>query len=1088
MRRVFRSTPLACILALAFGGEAAALPLGAQVANGTAGFASNGNLLTITNTPNAILNWQSFSIASGETVRFVQQNAQSAVLNRVVGQSPSAILGGLQSNGRVYLINPNGIIFGQGARIDVAGLVASSLNIGDADFIAGRHAYLGSGANGAVSNQGSITTADGGMVYLIAPDVDNSGIITAPSGDILLAAGHSVTIAPAASPDIRVQISAASGGAAVNVGHLLARSGSVGIYGADLTQGGSIDASAAVVGANGRIYLKAEKTLLAMAGSSTLADGGDITLAGGRLTTVERGAAVQADDGRITVWSDGDSYANGSFRARNGFLETSGRYVNVDGIDLDVRGGQWLIDPGDVIIAGSGVNCSVGGTCAVAGASTNIDAATIVTALNNNTSVTVDTVAGTGGNGDILVNANIAKTTAGAATLTLNADRNLAINSGKSISATTGTLDVVLSANRTVAQASSGIVLYAGSSVSTNGGSFTASGSNFQMPGTTGINTAGGALSITATHATGSIGLSLNSPLQSGGGHISLTSNSSSVGMLLYSTIDTGTGYLTLNLPNGGTATTYSSGAKVVTGGLELLGNNATYHIGGAPQWIGWTGDSVNAPGAAVFNSAQTGNPVLTVAGNLTGSSTVYLYAGTPNVAYVAGNGMNTDISVGSVGGSNGLSATYVYLNTANGNIGQTQKVIATDLYASAYSIVQGNKVDLSLASGNSVTNLRASNAMCSSGGGCTVTSVGPSFQFTNATALNLGGTVDAGKGAAVIKTLTGNLTVTNAPSLGSINSLLAGSAGSYANAMILVAGANTPANFINLSGNYVFNLHGAYSRYVIYSKDAASINMGGLPPYSASASGGYVPYFGGGYFAAPYNGAGLPAAPTNAAKQNVLIFQTVPTLAINANTAARQYGNANPAFTYVSSGYVLGDTAATALAGTLASGATVTSGVGTYPITLGTLASTGYTLSYTGANLTVSQRPVTITADAQAKFVGAADPALSYQVTAGSTANGDVLSLTRIVGEAIGSYPITLGANPNYNVTYTGNNLSIGAALVGGGGGGGAAIAAPSSAPLSGDVMRAVNATNRPDVVPPSPDLGPITPGGNADAAKPAC
>ena len=88
----------------------------------------------MTNTPGAIINWQQFSIQKDEVTRFLQQNASSAVLNRVTTQNPSVILGSLTSNGRVFLINPNGIAFGQGAVINVAGLAASTLNISDADW------------------------------------------------------------------------------------------------------------------------------------------------------------------------------------------------------------------------------------------------------------------------------------------------------------------------------------------------------------------------------------------------------------------------------------------------------------------------------------------------------------------------------------------------------------------------------------------------------------------------------------------------------------------------------------------------------------------------------------------------------------------------------------------------------------------------------------------------------------------------------------------------------------------------------------------------------------------------------------------
>ena len=95
---------VAAAVAACFGASgtqhALANPVTPQVVNGAARFTQAGNLLTVTNSPNAIINWGSFSIAANEITRFVQQSASSAVLNRVVGQDPSAILGSLQSNMR----------------------------------------------------------------------------------------------------------------------------------------------------------------------------------------------------------------------------------------------------------------------------------------------------------------------------------------------------------------------------------------------------------------------------------------------------------------------------------------------------------------------------------------------------------------------------------------------------------------------------------------------------------------------------------------------------------------------------------------------------------------------------------------------------------------------------------------------------------------------------------------------------------------------------------------------------------------------------------------------------------------------------
>jgi len=155
---------LATAVAACFASSGAfANPSNPTVASGSATFSQNGSVLTVRNSAGAIINWQQFSIQSGETTRFIQPSSLSAVLNRVTGGDPSSILGTLQSNGRVLLINPNGIVFGAGAQIDVAGLVASTLNLSNADFLANRMIFGSDGAaGGAVVNQGRITTAPGG--------------------------------------------------------------------------------------------------------------------------------------------------------------------------------------------------------------------------------------------------------------------------------------------------------------------------------------------------------------------------------------------------------------------------------------------------------------------------------------------------------------------------------------------------------------------------------------------------------------------------------------------------------------------------------------------------------------------------------------------------------------------------------------------------------------------------------------------------------------------------------------------------------------------------------------------------------------
>ncbi|WP_432379788.1 filamentous hemagglutinin N-terminal domain-containing protein [Duganella sp. P38] len=404
-----RRNALAVVVAAAFGAAQAA-PVSPTVVHGTATFNQQGSLYTITNTPNTIIDWRSFSVAPGEITRFIQQSADSKVLNRITGQDPSQILGSLQSNGKVFLINPNGVVFGAGARVDVGGLVASSLNISNADFLAGKHNFSGDSSAGKVSNQGAITTPAGGQIFLIAPAVENSGIISSPNGDVVLAAGKSVQLFDSADPNVQVVVSAPSD-QALNLGSIVAQGGRVGVFGALVNQRGVINANSAVRGENGKIVLKASGTTLVEAGSSTTATGsnlntgGDIVLLGaqvgltgnalvdasgetgggkvlvggdyqgkntavrnadatyvGKDVVISADATRQGNGGTVVVWSQDATRMHGTLSARGGaaggdggLVETSANHLDVAGARVNTsaaRGktGNWLLDPYDIRI------------------------------------------------------------------------------------------------------------------------------------------------------------------------------------------------------------------------------------------------------------------------------------------------------------------------------------------------------------------------------------------------------------------------------------------------------------------------------------------------------------------------------------------------------------------------------------------------------------------------------------------------------------------------------------------------------------------------------------------------------------------
>ena len=172
-------------------------PLGGQVTAGSAKIIQTTpqRMNVVQHSDHAAINWQSFSVNRHGHVNFRQPSPQSTTLNRVVGQDPSNILGRVSSNGKVFLLNPNGILFGKGSKIDVGGLVATTSNISDADFMAGRYHFENpSNTQGRVVNHGEITAKANGLVALVAPGVNNTGIINAKLGRVTLAAGQKFTL------------------------------------------------------------------------------------------------------------------------------------------------------------------------------------------------------------------------------------------------------------------------------------------------------------------------------------------------------------------------------------------------------------------------------------------------------------------------------------------------------------------------------------------------------------------------------------------------------------------------------------------------------------------------------------------------------------------------------------------------------------------------------------------------------------------------------------------------------------------------------------------------------------------------------
>jgi filamentous hemagglutinin family protein len=278
------------------------------VTSGSASAVQSGNTLSVSQTSNnATLNWSSFNIGASGKVVFVQPSSTSIALNRIFDSNPSSIFGTLSANGQVYLINANGFLFGNGATVNVGGLLASSLNLTDANFTSGILVPALSGQSalqpfvdgaGNVLSQNitvqagaQLTAADGGRLLLAAPNVTNGGSLSAPDGQVILAAGQTLYLQASGQADLRgLVVEVDGGGTAANqlAGNISAPRGNVTLTGLMVNQDGRVSATTSV-NANGSIVLQAADTLPPNFGAGvalSATHGGTVDLGPGSLTEV----------------------------------------------------------------------------------------------------------------------------------------------------------------------------------------------------------------------------------------------------------------------------------------------------------------------------------------------------------------------------------------------------------------------------------------------------------------------------------------------------------------------------------------------------------------------------------------------------------------------------------------------------------------------------------------------------------------------------------------------------------------------------------------------------------------------------------
>lgn len=490
-----------------------AMPEGGVVRSGSGSVTQNGKEMTIRQDSGRLaMDWTGFSVGKDETVRFQQPGKDALALNRVTGNQQSVIDGSLLSNGHVLLVNPNGVVIGKNASIDVGGLVASTAQVKDnfmKEFGNSTGAFsLGGVSDGKIINEGTIK-AEGGLVALHAAKVENSGTISNTGGSAVLAAADTLTLTPDADGKLNFTVDGkAAEASALNKGAITADGGTI-----VMTADSASDVMSTVVNNSGtlqaRTLRKNEKGQILLEGG----DKGQVEVSG---TLDASGTEDGQSSGNIKVIGEKTIVHDGTnLLARGnvdgGKIETSGDVLNLgDNLNIDAKGvngkaGEWLLDPLEILIQDDSPALSDKDQTVptVNGGSDNptqinyndppsetqnadatysstswIQTKLITEILNKGTDVTIQ-AASTSQAASITVNSAINPTVAGdgEATLALEAQRNITIN--KEIKASGGKLNVKLNSD-TDGDGVGAVIINA--DISTNGGTFTSgSGGNVKF-------------------------------------------------------------------------------------------------------------------------------------------------------------------------------------------------------------------------------------------------------------------------------------------------------------------------------------------------------------------------------------------------------------------------------------------------------------------------------------------------------------------------------------------------------------------------------------------------------------------------------
>lgn len=666
------------IQAMALGNDV--LPSNGQISAGSGSINQSGNVLDVTqNSQKLIATWDTFNIGRDAKVNFHQPGTSAVALNRVMSSDASQILGQLNANGQVYLINPAGVLFGSSAAVNVGGLVASTLEIADNDFMSGRMRFHGGSSAGAVINQGTLRAADGGSVALLGAQVRNEGSVVAKMGSVVLGGGEKITLDYHGDGLINLQIDeAVIDASVVNQGLLQANGGTV-----IMSARASNAMLSQVVNNEGVI----EATSLQQRGGRIVLDGGDsgvvassgVLDASGR-NAGERGGEVTMtgeyvglfDDAHIDASGDaggGTVLLGGDYQGSGPLHQASATHMGQDArIEADALNSG---DGGKVILWATDSTQFHGNISVIGGGESGKGGLVETSAHALDVSGRVDLSAASGQGGTWLLDPYNINITSGASNGT-SSSSPFTPDAGRSSNLSSATLNASLSEGANIiVQTSSG----AGTSGDIN------VLDNVQAQGNASLTlTAHRNINMNGTSISHADGKSLNVSMQanfnnSGNGSVALnnaTIRTNGGNLTIGGAVDPSSSYASTNVSNG-TGVSIRGGSLIDTHGGDVTirgATSATLAAGSSANAVNISASTIDAGGGNISITARQDST--------TGNGDAFiLHGGSSLLTEGAGT---IDISADNLGSGNGtriFSTTNTIAASGSGNVTLTGNAVS---------------------------------------------------------------------------------------------------------------------------------------------------------------------------------------------------------------------------------------------------------------------------------------------------------------------------------------------------------------------------------------------------------------------------